>query len=348
MKDSLKTLINTHRSAVMGIAAIWISMFHLWILPEKFSFFEYVKSIGFAGVDFFFLLSGMGLVYAMEKYRVLDFYERRLERVFLPYAVTAALIGLLDGWQFDYFLKNLLGINFYVNEVVSFLWFVPAILTLYLCFPLYYHFFHRAKSKLCFTLACILVWLALSKLVCKIPAVDAYFTRTWMFLFTNRIPIFLTGIYLSEVLRKCDIQIPWWGWGIGIIVFRVGLYGLQMTYFYGQYLIVPESFCFLPTYLMAISGVPMAAKVAQLLSRYGKLPGKWILNVLTFFGRISLEFYCVHEYLGEIIRELLWERAPRMIINLLMFSVSIIAALALDAICQCIRKCLHKAMASVV
>lgn len=132
MKDSLKDLISTQRSAVMGVAAIWIACFHLLLVPERFKVFKYFESVGFAGVDFFFLLSGMGLVYAIEKYKPLSFYERRLERVFLPYAVTAAVISCLEGWEFHYFVKNLLGISFYVKKVTSFLWFVPAILTLYL------------------------------------------------------------------------------------------------------------------------------------------------------------------------------------------------------------------------
>ena len=42
----------------------------------------------------------------------------------------------------------------------SFLWFVPAILTLYLLFPLYYKVYEKAADKTLFTGAMFVLWLA--------------------------------------------------------------------------------------------------------------------------------------------------------------------------------------------
>ena len=42
------------------------------------------------------------------------------------------------------------------------MWFVPAILTLYLVFPLYWAIFSRAKNKTVFTLTVLVIWLLVS------------------------------------------------------------------------------------------------------------------------------------------------------------------------------------------
>lgn len=55
----------------MGFAALWILFFHEWqILSTPGSLWHeieyFVKRIGFCGVDIFFLLSGMGMVYSSD------------------------------------------------------------------------------------------------------------------------------------------------------------------------------------------------------------------------------------------------------------------------------------------
>lgn len=351
MKDDMKTLINAQRSAIMGAAEIWIAVYHLWLTPENAVVFEYFKKIGFVGVDIFFLLSGMGLVYSIEKRSTLAFYGHRLKRVFLPFAATAVVFCILQGWSMGMLIRNVLCINFYTQHIMAFLWNIPALLTLYLFFPLYYWTFRHARYKGWFTFAMVLVWLWLSLLVKNNPIPSAYFGRTGMFLFTNRIPIFLTGIYLGWRLKENKLELSLWGWGACAVVFCLGLYYLDQTHFHGKYLLVPGSYCFLPTYLMAISGVPLMAKGADLLEKFGRIPGKVILRVFAFFGRISLEFYCVHEYVGMVLIDLMGGLAPRLVVNMTMFAVSTVGALILEAGCKFVcritaRLCDRKAAVS--
>lgn len=69
---------------------------------------------------------------------------------------------MLEKWEMSAFWKNVLCINFYQINMYSFLWFVPAIMTFYLLFPLYYKIFSKASNKLVFTGAVIMIWLYLS------------------------------------------------------------------------------------------------------------------------------------------------------------------------------------------
>lgn len=70
-----------YRTAVMGFAALWIMFFHEGMVlyfsnPLLYNLERFVKKTGFAGVDIFLLLSGMGLVYAIQKESIPYFYYR--------------------------------------------------------------------------------------------------------------------------------------------------------------------------------------------------------------------------------------------------------------------------------
>ncbi len=160
-------VLTKYRGAVMGIAALWILFFHEWQLlstePGKLADFEnYIKRIGFCGVDIFLFLSGIGLVFAIGKKSILSFYYRRLKRVYLPFLIVGIIRAVTEKWTSEGFRDNVLCISFYKTNMYSFLWFVPAILTLYLLFPLYYKIFSKSSNKLMFTAAMFVIWMALS------------------------------------------------------------------------------------------------------------------------------------------------------------------------------------------
>lgn len=87
------------------------------------------------------------------------------------------------------------------------------------------------------------------------------------------------------------------------------------------------------------------------MEKFGRIPGKVILKVFAFFGRISLEFYCVHEYVGMVLIDLMGGLAPRLVVNMTMFAVSTVGALMLEAGCKFVcritaRLCNRKAAVS--
>ena len=168
-------LIMQYRNVIMGIATIWIFIFHAWIPifnnpTGNITLFchyieEYIRKMGYCGVDIFLLLSGMGLTYAIKKGSLARFYCRRIRRVFIPYFVTALVCWPVKHWTIVEFLKNVTGVTFYTQHIHTFCWFVPAIITLYLVFPLYYKFFSKAKSKFLFTALSIFIWFFISLLL---------------------------------------------------------------------------------------------------------------------------------------------------------------------------------------
>ena len=200
--DNTLALINRYRSPIMGFAALWIVFFHFWQplfaegAPAALFYAENViKRLGFEGVDTFFLLSGMGLTYSIGKHSLGGFYLRRFKRLAIPFVAVAALRAVCERWGWRAFLFVVSGANFFVGNMYFFLWFVTAIAVLYLVFPLYWRFFSRARSKLAFTLAVIAVWYVLSLALVGVLPENKYG-------FTNRIPVFVTGVLLGWCTQK--------------------------------------------------------------------------------------------------------------------------------------------------
>ena len=91
-------LLSKYRKVIMGFAALWILVFHEWQMlstpgTTAYEVEWYIKYIGFCGVDIFFVLSGIGMSYALKKERLLRFYYNRIKRVFVPFLVIASIIA---------------------------------------------------------------------------------------------------------------------------------------------------------------------------------------------------------------------------------------------------------------
>ena len=328
-------LIGRYRNAIMGFAALYILFFHEWIVitgeDSAFYFAEkFIKRIGFYGVDIFFFLSGMGLIYSIEKHNVLEFYKRRFVRVFIPFFIMAIIISINKEWGMETFLKNVFGINFYIKSIYSYLWFVPAIMNLYILFPIYYFFFKKSPNKGQFTMAVLIIWLFLA----------VYFRdniRFDLYGFINRIPIFLIGVLAGWTSKEREIKFTGLTWGICLMTFGLGLYFAYLTCYKGYYLVVPSSNCCIPNILLSITTSCLLAKIFYFCDEKLKLFGKAVMKVFVFFGTISLEFYCVQEWLAKILKKKFPDTWDDMVINIAVFIAVTITAIALYGVCKLIH-----------
>lgn len=79
-------LLSKYRTVIMGFAALWILYFHSYALifksiPILGEIEEFIRKIGFCGVDIFFFLSGIGLTFSIKKYSIKEFYYKRIKRM---------------------------------------------------------------------------------------------------------------------------------------------------------------------------------------------------------------------------------------------------------------------------
>ena len=323
-------LIGKHRGSIMGFAALWIMFFHIWTVVSAagspFYFTEqFIKRIGFCGVDIFFFLSGIGLTYSIKKGSLALFYYKRIKRIIIPFSAIGIIRCVLENWGAVKLIRNLLGINFYTKSIYSFLWFVPAILTLYLLFPLYNKLLELSKKPYVFTACVLLLWL-----ICSLLVRDSM--RNDLFGFTNRIPVFVIGVLIGNRLQskdKADFTIL--SWICVMLAFVLGLFLAYLTNYKGMYVLVPVSNCCVPNLLISISLSLILAKLFELLDNLPviKLFGKAIVKIFAFFGLFSFELYVVQEWLGELIKPLLPEALPVIGVNLILFAAIIAAAFVL-------------------
>lgn len=324
-------LIMQYRNVIMGIATIWIYIFHAWIPifnnpTGNITLFchyieEYIRKTGYCGVDIFLLLSGMGLTYSIKKGSLARFYYRRIRRVFIPYLVTALVCWPVKHWTIIEFLKNVTGVTFYTQHIHTFCWFVPAIITLYLAFPLYYKFFSKAKSKFLFTALAISIWFFISLLLHGHMRFDLYG-------FTNRIPVFLFGILFGEISQvQKEITFTKKHYLALIAAFIAGLFLSYMYNFRDFELIIPGGKAVLPNILLAVSSSFLTAKTLEILNRRTPGFGKALNAVFSFWGKMSLEMYCA--YIGflipcfgifvNVLADITTRRLP---INLVFFAIT--------------------------
>lgn len=318
-------LLSKYRNAIMGIAALWILCFHAWIpvtpvpTEEHFNllgFLErYIKIIGYCSVDIFLLLSGIGLTFAIKKGSVIRFYYRRLRRILLPFLVVSLFLWRVFGWSTSEFIKHISGYNFFFETADGTMWFVFAIVTLYLFFPLYHKIFCKAKNKILFTGIALAMWLIISLIVQNIMRIDLYG-------FTNRIPVFLIGILFGHITQNNkNIAFKAWTYVLLLITLTAGLILTYFTTLQNFYLILPVGNCFLPNLLIAVSLPFLVAKLLDLAERHLSKFGKGISIVLGFFGTFTLESYCIQEWFIKIIPDLMNDGMSIHLINLGMFFV---------------------------
>lgn len=184
----------------MGIAALWIFHLHCGLLfctrASSIVLREldwFLKTDGYCGVDIFFILSGFGLYYSMLKNPATkDFLLRRVVRVYPAYFLMCCLSAFLYDWSIQTLLGNLLFLRFWFVNIYSAFWFIPAILTLYLLFPLYYRLLVGSRHPVIITLLLSVVPGVLSILL-------RHCSRPDLLAFINKIPAFLLGALLGRL-----------------------------------------------------------------------------------------------------------------------------------------------------
>ena len=293
-------LINKYRGQIMGVSALWIVVYHTWYRiftpetsPKLLYYIELaISKLGYFGVDIFFLLSGIGLSYAIGKYSLKEFWLRRFRRLAVPVLVVSLIQWAKEGWTVLYYLFGLSGIGFFIKRHY-FLWFISAITATYLLFPLYWRFFSRSRSKPRFTALFAAVWY-----LCSIPLAGVL--KPIVFLFLNRVPSFVLGVLLGWQQQNGGLKRSRHTVNTAAAVAAAA--GLIL----GAVCTFGETAFFKPPYNSTFPGLLIAFGFTVLLAELGGLldcggrAAHGVNGFFGFFGRISLEIYCVQEFLGPI------------------------------------------------
>lgn len=288
MKENLKPMtdflegISKYRSQLMGIAIIWIMLFHSGIdapdnIVMRALWYIFVSFGGGMGVDLFFILSGFGLVYSAskitERKQWFGWEGKRMVRLLPSYLIVATVFYLLPG-QGGVNLYKLLQLNFLCDGIRDF-WFIPAIAICYLFFPLIFKLCNRCgyRAGLAVTMLCsIVIYLAVYYLDFD------YYKKIEIFLL--RVPCFIIGVWLGFLSKEG-------GRKEFNIMLAVSMVLLAITLFVKY----PGSDRWMFSFGTVLL-IPILIVLLQILSL------KPLQSYLQYFGKRSLQIYLVHVSVG--------------------------------------------------
>lgn len=171
----------------MAFSAIQILVFHLWIYLFNGNPIErFIKETAYLGVDIFFFVSG----YSLAKYKIDNYFKflvLRFKSVYLKFIFFAAIMALLLNGNLFRFLRVVSGIELIKKGGGAFLWFLPAIMLFYIVFPIFQRIDLRNRSF--GVLITLLLWVVVAITISRLTSYTA------MFIYWNRIPVFLLGYY---------------------------------------------------------------------------------------------------------------------------------------------------------
>ena len=178
-----------NKKTIMAVSALFILLFHLWILVTDFQIEVYLRHMCVVGVDLFFFVSAYSIG-KREKIVYKDFIINRIKKVYLKFILFSIIATLYFGWDGIRLIKIILGIELFEKGGGAFLWFLPAIMLVYLILPLY--------KKIDSVYPKLIPFLTVSLYLFLSIMISSFTTYTNLFILTNRIPVLLFGYYFAK------------------------------------------------------------------------------------------------------------------------------------------------------
>lgn len=270
-----------NKKVIMSFSALMIIIFHLWINITKpntniYLIETYLRYIGYIGVDIFFFLSAYSLA-KNEIDNYLNFIFKRFKKIYLKFIIFGVIAFFFNKWSFLKLLKIIFGIEFLTKGGGSFLWFIPAIMIIYILLPLYKKLDNKYKIITpiitIITYLILVITLSINK-------------KTTLLIFINRIPIILLGYYFSklkifEKLQKNNLLY----YCIALCLTIFGLffnYYLYMNHFYLSYF----------QDIFYVLSIPLIIGVILLLDKIK------VNKLFNYLGSITLEVYAIQMIFG--------------------------------------------------
>jgi peptidoglycan/LPS O-acetylase OafA/YrhL len=301
----------------MAVAAIFIAVYHLWIpilpaacLPGQAE--RFIVTTGYIGVDLFFFLSAYTLTGSdiTSRRRFILRRFRKVYPLFLLFCAAALVMGTLP---LPRFFATAFFLDFFQHGGGSFLWFVPALMLMYLVFPYGRAILSKFSpvKRLAISLA---VWAALTFAVeyGLHGVVDVS-------IFLCRVPAILLGVFFAEYEGTWSIKQRLIA---GAALFLPGL-ALIYQFGYLRKLTAPFGGMFY------IAALPCVFALVFMLDALFQMRSSKAMDAL---GGATLELYCIQMLVGsQLVNALLSLTHIKILTNSLSFTVLIVSSLALAA-----------------
>lgn len=275
-------LISKYRTALMGISALGIIACHAVpngvYLPSPF---HQLAGFGQLGVIVFFLLSGLGMSYSLDKHKGSKWmwYAKRFKRLFIPYTILALPFFVYqtyasgEGWT-D-FLLSFSTIGYWIrpsNEV----WFIAILIPLYIMTPPLQSVCVRIKNN-------ILISIFLLCVITIIVALGQTFQYYQSAL--NQGLFYIVGFWLAQYVKK-EKKIN------GYASFFASLFAWCIFVVVPSLRNIPRLWVLLPAFII------LSCSCFDILRKYKFYH---IEERCNYMGKISLESYLTNIFLGSLL-----------------------------------------------
>lgn len=271
-------LLSLRRSELMGLALLWVMLFHAYSYHAPWRALALVQEYGYLGVDIFLFLSGLGLCGSLlRRPSVTAFWRARCARILPAYWLVVGAYSLcliyLGRISFSTMLWSLSGLHYWFQIPGSFNWYVSALLAFYLLAPLWVRLLRKSPSPV---LAAVLALPAAYGLYRLAIPLNLLYLRDFLF----RIPAFALGtlcgycLHTGQALSRRH-RLLWAGLALagGALLFGVWTQRIYIA----------------PCFIFSLVVCPLCLLAAWLLERTGLR-----LRAFSLLGECSLEIYLLN------------------------------------------------------
>lgn len=299
-----------NKKSIMAISALLILFFHFWVSVFRGNETElFLRQIAAVGVDMFFFVSAYSLgKNHIEKYG--SFVFSRFQAVYLKFILFAIVAFVCAKWNFARLLRVIFAVELFQKGGGAFLWFLPAIMLIYVIFPIFQLFDNKNRKVTC--VFSFLIWLVGGYVFTKI------IVHRTIFIVWNRIPVFLLGYYLSayDFLGRLSKK----KWEKGMVGIAFCIVGGIFAYFFAfkSKLQTP----FIDMFFVMLIPLCIGLVILADMIPDGRIV-RWI-------GSSTLEIYAVqmifgYRWMNEIIRAV----KPRFLVNIITFALILTVAVVI-------------------
>ena len=278
-----------HRQSWLGIALLWVMLFHL---PVDLEPVHYLQSAGYGGVDICFFASGIGCYYSLTADSDIgNFMKRRLMRlmptywIFIIVWLAAKYIDGTFGAQMA--LGNVLALQYFSGHENAFNWYIGAALLFYFLAP-YFKMIVDRTPPVCKYLFPLFLF------ACSVPFWQAHNHIVTV----SRLPIFYIGMLFADVCQQskrisaCHVAAACLSFAAGVLLLAV-FFKLFPTCLWSHGLYWYPFIFITPPLCMAVSYVLILMEKRNF--------AKPIVSLLSLCGNYSFELYLVHILLLSVI-----------------------------------------------
>lgn len=329
--------ISLYRSQLMGLAAIWVLLFH-----------SQVSRIGWGGVEIFIFVSALGCYSSLSRNGdAVCFYKKRLQRILPTYLLILGTIHLMcfvlatmipeSAGKFIYPHSFWDALCFYTTlgfwipkeSACCYEWYVPTIIFFYFCMPYCKRgitaLTHRLHNK---TILVILTSVVFSYLLGILSGLFLEKNECDLLRYNlalNRIPTLAVGLVMAPIiLKKFNI-----GGGTAMLISVISL--CVLVWFNPK-----EKYC-----MMTMGNALMLVATPGLCLWLGLLfKHKIMQKVFGYLGKLSLEIYLLHIFVIKLLYGLEhFVHIPRILFVMVLIALTIAAS---DIVHRLIGKLLCK------